>query len=130
MTRIGHPRARRALREHRSCVFAAAVMLLAFLGATLLVSAGSPHHEHAGPVAVATATVVNEAQASPESHDHQHGNDWSPTLGKRLRPAATVSFLGIVPARVPSAETARRAESVPLSVATGDVLTVLGVLRV
>ena len=130
MTRTGHPRARRALRDDRISVFAAAIMLVAFLGATLLVSAGSPHHERTGSVASASATVVNGPEASPASHDHHHGNDWSPTLGKRLRPVATVSFLGIVPARVPGTEPVLLAESVPLSMATGDVLTVLGVLRV
>lgn len=34
--------------------------------------------------------------APMSEHEHHHGFDWTPVPAKRLRPAATVTLLGIV----------------------------------
>jgi hypothetical protein len=132
MTRTGHPRARRAVRDHRICAIAAAFMLLTALAASLLVSAGSPHHElgaHSHSIAVA-AEPGDVAAAQPAAHEHQHGNEWAPTLGKRIRPAATIGVVGILTAR-PAAPALMpgRAPS-PASHTSGIDPSTLGLLRV
>jgi hypothetical protein len=130
MTRTGHPRARRAVRDHRMSALAAAFMLLLALGASLLVSAGSPHHHEHGDVAVAAADT-GDPVAQPASHDHRHGNDWTPTLGHRLRPAATIALVGIVAAR-PTDRDPLRSHRVTDAAPPGfgDGLTALGILRI
>jgi hypothetical protein len=77
-------------------VLVAVVMMLLTLGATALVSAGSAHHRH--PDATAALVTHGVPVADTVGHRHEHGNDWAPTLGKRLRPATTVAFAGVVPA--------------------------------
>jgi hypothetical protein len=128
MIRQGH---RRVLCDHRVSVLAVALMLLGMLGAAVLVSAGSAHHRLSAPVASATENLLVPAAGGDvvhpvSGHRHEHGNDWTPTLGKRLRPAATVAFVGVLPA-LPAARTAVES-SRPRD--RGDRLTALTVLRV
>ncbi|WP_433375800.1 hypothetical protein ACQPZX_06640 [Actinoplanes sp. CA-142083] len=133
MTRTGHPRAWRAVRDHRISALAAAFMLLLALGASMLVSAGSPHHERdAHTHAVASAAVDVEsggASAQPAAHEHEHGNEWVPTLGKRVRPAATTTLLGFLPVR-PAAQALAVGRTPVLPSHASNDLSALGVLRV
>jgi hypothetical protein len=76
---------------------AAVLMLLLLLGASLLVSAGSDHHR---PEATIAAEPIDTAGVQPDGHHHHHGAEWTPSLGKRLRPASTVSVVQVVPARL------------------------------
>lgn len=126
MTCTGRPRTRHASRDRRVSVVAAAVMLLFLLGASLLVSAGSEHH--AGAVVAGSAAVVVDTQPA-SGHEHHHGNDWTPTLGKRLRPAAT-AVGSVVPVRLPSSEQEFHRVKASDRLVSGDALTALGVLRV
>lgn len=126
MIRTGRPRTRHALRDRRVSGFAAAVMLLVLLGASLLVSAGSEHHTQ--PTSAVLAADAPDAQPA-SGHEHQHGNGWAPTLSKRLRPAATtVSYA--VPARLPAPDQAFHQVKASERLSSGDALTALGVLRV
>ena len=130
------------MRKRRVAGFAAIVMLLLELGASLLVSAGSPHHEVGGlhhevdgtyhePGPWSTAVTGDAAVPQPNSHEHKHGNDWAPTLGKRLRPAVPATLVGTVATQLSAVEPAARpAEAPGLFLAPTDVLRVLGVLRV
>src|SRR4051794_26136596 len=138
MTRTGHLRARRAVRDHRISALAAAFMLLLTLAASLLVSAGSPHHELGGhahtahaPTTAAVAVASGDgASAQPAAHEHEHGNEWAPTLGNRLRPAATATLLGILPARAAAPVLAAGQTPVPASHASLDDPCARGVLRI
>jgi len=113
-------------------------MLLLALAASLLVSAGSPHHQPGAANAAAagvadttvTAGVGDAALAQPGAHEHHHLNDWAPTLSKRVRPAATTILLGILPARMAAPAVPVHRESAPVSVASVDELSASGVLRV
>ncbi|RSM39720.1 hypothetical protein DMB66_58010 [Actinoplanes sp. ATCC 53533] len=126
MIRTGRPRTRHAPRDRRVSVFAAAVMLLFLLGASLLVSAGSEHHAQAS-AAVSAADAVDAQPAS--GHEHHHGNGWAPTLSKRLRPAATTVCYA-VPVRPPATDQAFHQVNASERLSSGDALTALGVLRV
>lgn len=124
MTPTGRPRAR------RGCALAATVMILLLLAASLLTSAGSAHHARSGEAASA-ATVHDAAGLRlADQHEHKHGNDWTPTPGKRLRPAAAVTILGVAAARPGTAGPARGATVPPATALPGLVLTALSVLRV
>jgi len=130
MTRTGRHRAWPVVCAHRTAAFAAVVMVLLILAAGLLVSAGSDHHR---PGASTTVTVSGDlAVGHPVSgHEHRHGNDWTPNVGKRLRAAADLTVVHVAaagsaqPGTVMSATTAFPAAFSP----SGD-LTLLGVLRV
>jgi hypothetical protein len=61
------------------------VMLLLLLAAGLLYSAQSAPHPALAASAVPAFAGDHEIH-SPVVHDHQHGNEWSPPVGKRLRP--------------------------------------------
>lgn len=130
MTRTGHARARRAVRDHRIFAVAAVVMFLLALGASVLVSAGSSHH--AQPMAAGITIMGSEpGGAQPASgHDHKHGNEWAPTFGKRLRLAATAALLGIAAARPHAPGAARDAAACPVFTGPGERLISLSVLRV
>jgi hypothetical protein len=132
MTRTGQHRAWPVGRPHQQAAFAAVTLMLLILAASLLVSAGSDHHRpDASPTA--TAAVDDDlAVAVPVSgHEHRHGNDWAPSVGKRLRPAAGLTAVHVAtagsaqPGTTLSATTAFPAAFRP----SGD-LTLLGVLRV
>jgi len=137
MTRTGHRRAYSAARDHRVVAVAAAFMLLLVLAASLLVSAGSPHHRP-GARAAAAAAVLDTAVvagghatgAQQGAHEHHHPNEWAPTLSKRVRPAATVTLLGILPPGGVAVAQAPRREFVLAPLASGDELSAAGVLRV
>jgi hypothetical protein len=110
----------------------AVAMLLLALGAGILVSAGSAHHQ---PATVAAAAVVETDAASAagplSAHGHHHGNQWAPTLNKRLRPVATAAVPGAVAVRpAPTGVGGDGSLSSTASPPTGDVLALLGVLRV
>lgn len=132
MTQTGRPRTSRDARDRRHGLVAVVMLLLA-LGAGVLVSAGSAHHQPgADATASAGVTVTDDgALTSPLSaHEHRRGNDWAPTLSKRLRPAVTVALLSVLPP--PLTETGVRGNepTSPVPPPTDDVLAMLGVLRV
>ena len=129
MTRTDPPRARRAA-PGRVRGFTAVLMIVFALAASVLVSAGSAHH--ARPAATSVTTMHGEAAGvSPATtgHDHEHGTDWAPTLGKRLRPAAAAA-VGTLPARPYEPGTAPDTGTVPTGTAPGDRLISVSVLRV
>jgi hypothetical protein len=104
-------------------------MLLALLGASVLVSAGSAHHRR-GAAPVAVAGDLAEAHAPP-AHEHRYGTDWVPAPGKRLRPAAGITAVRTAPAdpeRV--AGPLRAVVRLPAPAASIDDLISRGVLRV
>ncbi len=122
-------------------VFAAVFMAALLLGATLLVSAGSDHHaheqhahdQHTPDSAPVTVSTVDDATTSvaPASHEHRHGNDWTPSPGQRLRPAADDTAVRTVPIGAtgngrPPVGAAASSPSAP----SDDGLTLLGVLRI
>jgi hypothetical protein len=80
---------------------AAVFMLLLLLAAGLLYSAQSAPH----PAPSASAYSAQPEAHSPVVHDHQHGNEWSPLLGKRLRPVSA-SGVAVVHAPLPPVVTA------------------------
>jgi hypothetical protein len=131
MTRSGHPRARSVVGDRRPGLLAALVLLFA-LGAGLLVSAGSAHHSEAARQATVTA-AVEAACLQPADHHHQHqsGTEWTPTLGKRLRPAADTPILCVVPARLADLSVIDAAFNAPaVSTSSSDDLASRGVLRI
>jgi len=138
MTRTGHRRAYSAARDHRVVAVAAAFMLLLVLAASLLVSAGSPHHQPGARAAAAAAGAFDAEVASgghptgaqQGAHEHHYPNEWAPTLSKRVRPAATVTLLGILPPGGVAVAKAPRRELVLAPVTSGDELSAAGVLRV
>jgi len=136
MTRTGQRRAYSAARDHRVVALAAAFMLLLTLAASLLVSAGSPHHQPgaraaaAGAFAATVVAGVDATGAQPAAHEHHYPNEWTPTLSKRVRPAATVALLGILPPGEVAVARAPRRELVLAPTASGDELSATGVLRV
>ncbi len=67
----------------------AVLMLLLTLAAVALVSAGAAHHEVAAEPSVSAPVSAFDASAD----DHDHGNEWTPTPGKRLRPMAGLTVL-------------------------------------
>jgi len=106
--------------------------MLLVLAASLLVSAGSDHHRPgASPTATATVDGDLAVALAVSGHEHRHGNDWAPHVGKRLRPAADLTVVHMAtagsaqPGTTLSARTAFPAAFSP----SGD-LTLLGVLRV
>jgi hypothetical protein len=100
----------------------AVVMLLLALGAGTPVSAGSAHPRPGA------AAADDARMAGPQSaHEHHHGNEWAPTLHKRLRPVAVV---GVVPARPTAAVVFGEESRYSIPPPVGDVLARLGVLRV
>ena len=105
-------------------------MLLLVFDATVLVSAGSPHH--ARPTAASVAAVYKCADAALQSpgHKHEHGNDWAPTLSKRLRPAGILVLLGTVPASSTEPGAAPDTAVAATGAAPGDRPRSLSVLRV
>lgn len=110
----------------------AVAMLLLALGAGVLFSAGSAHHQP-GTAAAAAMVEVNAASVtSPLSaHGHHHGNEWAPTLNKRLRPVATEAVPGAVAVRpVTAGVRGHESLSSTASPSIDDVLALLGVLRV
>jgi hypothetical protein len=127
MRQIGRTRMSKDVHK----LVAVAMLLLAF-AAGILVSAGSAHHQ---PGTAATAAVVEIDDVSATSplsaHEHHHGNEWAPTLNKRLRPVATSAVLRA--AATWAVTTGVRSDESTSSTAlppTGEVLALLGVLRV
>jgi hypothetical protein len=119
---MGHTGRRRA-----QAGLLAVTMLLLAIG---LFSAGAARPGHAAVVAGAF-TAVETAVATPLSaHEHHHGNDWAPTLSKRLRPVATVPVLGVASARPTTSGVHGGEPPTAAPLPTGDGLALLGVLRV
>jgi hypothetical protein len=125
MTRTRHPR---ASGERRVTRLVAMVMLLLTLAAGLLVPAGSAHHHPAAPRA---AVVYDQSGVAPISEtDHRHGNEWTPTLHRQLRPTGDLAILAVLPARPGPADPA--ASTTTPSTPGGseqDILLLLSVLR-
>ena len=123
----------RASRGHRVSALAAVFMLLIALAGNVLVSAGSPHHRP-GAASAAGAGVadymVDTTAARPSAHQHHAPNEWTPTPSKRLRPAATVTLLGVLPAGASVLALAERRESARAVPVLGAEPSILGVLRV
>lgn len=126
MTRTGHPRA----VPVRVSALAAVAMLLFALAASVLVSAGSPHHVQSAATAVTTVHTDADGASPVTGHDHEHGTEWAPTLGKRLRPAAAVAVVGALPAHLDGPGAPFGTTMSPALVAPGDRLISLSVLRV
>lgn len=129
MTWTGRPRAWPVVRPSRPVAWVAVVMTLLVLAAGVLVSAGSEHHR---PGASPAAVGGDLAVAHPASeHEHRHGNDWTPSVGKRLRPAADLTVVHVAPAGSDEPGTTRSATSAfPAAFSSGGDLNLLGVLRV
>jgi hypothetical protein len=113
-------------------------MLLIALGAAVLVSAGSTHHQPAASAAkspVAAVTTDATVATSPggtaldaPGHDHHHGTDWTPNLTQRLRPAAAATTISVH--RDVDVGTTTAGPATTATTTSGTSLTLLGVLRV
>lgn len=140
MTRTGRHRASPVVRgprraEHRAPVPArvvAGVMMLLILAAGVLVPAGSDHHRPGSASPAAVAFGGDLAVAHPVSgHEHRHGNNWTPSLGKRLRPAADLTVVHVATAgSAGPGATVPATTAFPAAFSPGGDLTLLGVLRV
>ena len=110
------------------------VMLLLLLAATGLYSAASAHHNttiaaHHPAGAALDCTVDHHPGATAPGHEHRHGTEWTPSLGKRARPADPADAPGTtIPAEPESRHCAVTDASV--TAASTDVdLSLLSVLR-
>jgi hypothetical protein len=106
----------------------AVVMIVVLVAAAVLFSAASAHHAgdhvHVGHTAVAPVAAHHDETA----HEHQHGNEWTPHPGKRLRVAAGVVAVAVLPVVAPPPD--RDAVTAGTAVASDPDLSLLGVLRI
>ncbi|MBO3737686.1 hypothetical protein [Actinoplanes flavus] len=106
----------------------AVVMIVVLVAAAALFSAASAHHAgdhvYAGHTAVAPVVAHHDETA----HEHQHGNEWTPHPVKRLRVAADVVAVAVLPVVAPPLD--RDVVRAGTVVASDPDLSLLGVLRI
>jgi hypothetical protein len=132
MARLG-PRAGNAARRRAKNLGVLIVMVLVSLAGAMLFSAGSDHHRFdpaaIGPVLPAAAGAELTLDG-PGQHDHHRGNEWTPTIGSRVRviaPATTAFSPGHQPGSTPLTAGTPAVHDVPAPI--GE-LNQPGVLRV
>ncbi|GAA4605775.1 hypothetical protein GCM10023107_73360 [Actinoplanes octamycinicus] len=122
--------------RRRPAGLVAVVMLLAVLAASALFSAPSAHHaagshSHSHTEVTSTGTVCADQPAAgthSSTHEHRHGNDWTPNLGQRAR---SIGQAALVTTFAVDVAACRGVTALPAGpVAADPDLSLLGVLRV